>query len=414
MQKKYKTFLQLIAVIIGSVLVLLLSSCDHVSQKGDLVNHHADIGRSNSYEHFGEFLSYNYYTDTIPKANSAGAIVPPLALSNQELIYATTRGTIMLTTNKDMLWEKFLDSNTAINAYMCADKEQNIYAVSNTGTIYSYSVSGELRWKKQIADTLSDSGIPCDLLAIDDGILAGTTDGVLVKFAFDGKILWKKSFPSGIGRTISANETNPIITIASANENDTLAMLAADGTIKWKAAAGTRLVKYPAINADAICCTGLKYVGTEALAVILVYDLSGKVKWTKELAFVPRYISVADNGDVYANVFQAGIGEQVSAVIRYNKDGKMIWKKYFNLTIPTPVLISKSLLAFMGVTHNAVGLYFVNKETGVIQSIQSYSNEHPTIQSATVRPDGAISFAYYQKIGFIRADEPWINKVLPW
>ena len=68
----------------------------------------------------------------------------------------------------------------------------------------------------------------------------------------------------------------------------------------------------------------------------------------------------------------------------------------------------------MGVTHNAVGLYFVNKETGVIQSIQSYSNEHPTIQSATVRPDGAISFAYYQKIGFIRADEPWINKVLPW
>lgn len=414
MQKKYKTFLQLIAVIIASVLVLLLSSCDHVTLKGDLVNHHADIGRSNSYESYGEFLSYSNYSDTIAKANSAGAIVPPLALSNQELVYATTRGTILMMTNQDLLWEKNLDSNTAVNAFMCADKEQNIYAVSNTGTLYSYSVSGELRWKKSIADSLSDSGIPCDLLAIDDGIIAGTTDGVLVKLSFDGKILWKKSFPSGIGRTISANETNPIITIASATENDTLAMLTTDGTTKWKVAAGIRLVKYPVVNADAIYCTGLKYVGTEALAIIIVYDLAGKVKWTKELAFVPRYISVADNGDVYANVFQAGIGEQVSAVIRYDKNGKMIWKKYFNLTIPTPVLISKSLIAFMGVTHNAVGLYFVNKDTGIIQSIQSYSNEFPTIQSATVRPDGAISFAYYQKIGFIRSDEPWINKLLPW
>lgn len=414
MHKKYKSLLQLLAIIIVSAVVLLLSSCDHVSQKGELVNQHADIGRSNSYEHFGEFLSYAYYSDTIPKANSAGAIVPPLALSNQELVYATTRGTILLMTNRDVLWEKSLDSNTAINAFMCADKEQNIYAVSNNGTLLSYSVSGELRWKKSIADSLSDSGIPCDLLAIDDGIIAGTTDGVLVKFSFDGKVLWKKSFPTGIGRTISGYETNTFINIASSNENDTLAMLTADGTTKWKVAAGIRLVKYPVVNSDAIYCTGLKYVGTEALAIIIVYDLSGKVKWTKELAFVPRYISVADNGDVYANVFQAGIGEQVSAVIRYDKTGKMIWKKYFNLTIPTPVLIAKSLIAFMGVTHNAVGLYFVNKETGVIQNIQSYSNEHPTIQSATVRPDGAISFAYYQKIGFIRSDEPWINKVLPW
>lgn len=414
MKTKYKKIIPLLLIALLSAIVLFLTSCSDKSLKGKLVNHHGDIGRTNSYEQYGEFVNDNYYDDTIKDSIDAGAIVPALALSDQEMVYATTRGTLMLITTNEINWEKKLGADQAVNATMCADKEQNIYAVSNTGIIYSYSIEGNLRWKKTIVDSLSATAIPCDLLALDDGILSGTSDGVLSKYAFDGKLIWSKKFQTGINKTLTAHGNNAIILISSQDDNDTLAMLNSDGSVKWKTPAGIRLVKYPLASETTIYCTGIKYIGEDILSQVLAYDLNGKLKWTKELSFVPRYISVSMSDELFANVFQPGIGEQISAIIKLDKNGKLVWKKFFNFTIPTPIMISPKSLAFLGVTHNTVGLYYVDREKGVITNIQSFSNEAPIIHSPTVRPDGAISFAYYQKIGFLRVDEPWINKILPW
>jgi len=136
--------------------------------------------------------------------------------------------------------------------------------------------------------------------------------------------------------------------------------------------------------------------------------------WEKELSYLPRYLSANDEGFVYVNGFQAGLGETMTTVFKFDNKGKLLWRKAYDFTTPAPVLIGKSSLALFGTTSNTVGLYFINQTDGSLQNINSLSNFDPLMQMPTVRPDGSISFAYFQKVGFIRIDEPWINKILPW
>lgn len=415
MKAKTHRFLLLLLSIGIAVIFFFVSGCSHETLKGKPVNMLGDAGRSNSFEQFGGFITYGTYTDKYDVSEKAGAIVPPLALSNEEFIYATTDGRIIAFIVGEKFWEKKLDKGAVANGMMCADAEQNSYIIDSNGMIYSFNYDGKLRWKHTVTDSpLGESTLPCDLLALSDGVLAGTTDGVVCKFSFEGKRLWTASFPSGIEKTLSAADDCPLLCISSENEQDTLAMLSQTGSVKWKRATDTRLVKFPVAGKSAIYVAGLRYVGEDVLSNVFAYDFSGNLLWRKDWSLVPRSISVAENGDIFVNVFNAGLGDQVSAVFKMNEHGKIIWKKFFRYSIPTPVMISETSLAYLGVTSNTVGLYFLDREKGDNFNVQSFSNELPIMHAATVRPDGAISFAYYQNIGFVRADEPWFHKFLPW
>ena len=417
MKSKYRKLIPLILIMAVCVIFLLLmTGCSDYTLKGKYINYHGDAGRSNSYEKYDKFIISSYYTDNYKNGESAGAIVAPMAMSDYETIYPTTDGRILKLTDEDIQWTYLLPKGSKVGGYLCADPDQNIYAVDNNGTIYSLSFEGKLRWKTNIVEhPLQQDVIPCDLLAIEGGILAGTTDGMICKIAYDGKMLWKKQLTGSIMKTLSAENNNPLVVIVSENDetSDTLEMLNADGSVKWKRDVGMQIVKYPVSGENMICVAGIRYVEEQVYSSVFAYDNSGKLLWQKKWTFVPRTISISQDNDVYVNVFQPGLGEQISALIRLDKTGKMLWKKFFNFTVPTALLISKSVISFLGVTSNTVGLYYVNKETGVIDDIQSYSNEASIIHAPTVRPNGAVSFAFNQNIGFLRVDKSWISKMLP-
>jgi outer membrane protein assembly factor BamB len=397
------------------VLCLSLNSCDYKSLKGEPVNQYADQGLSNSYEKYGEFPNYAVYNEEYKPKKDGGAIVPALALSNQEFVYATTAGSVLLIA-KELMWEKHLDNGEVVNANMAADKEQNIYCVSNTGKIYSYNFNGAIRWKFKLCDTLPLMDVPCNLICLDDGLIAGISDGTIYKLSFDGKPIWKTKMPTGISRSIASADQSLFFVQngAGMNDSDTLTSLDSRGNVKWKKAPGYRLPKAPGANDKAIALSGIKYENNDAYNMILSYKLDGSEIWRKEIGYSPKFLSIANNGEVLVNAFQNGIAEQTSAIYRFSPSGALIWKKHFNYSIPSPILISNSMLAFLGVTYNTVGLYYLNRDSGEIQTILSLSDEDPIIQTPTVRPDGAISFAYFQKVGFVRGDEPWLNKALPW
>ncbi len=417
MKNKYKPLFSLLIILILAILVMMATSgCFHDSLKGKTVNFFADAGRSNSFEDFKDFINYQYYDEAVKDSNQAGASVAPMPLSNQEIVFAATDGTISLISNKEVIWTKRLDAGNVVSAAMCIDPEQNTYAITNTGLLYSFAYDGKQRWKIKICDSISNVDIPCDLIAFEDGIITGITNGLIKKISFDGKVIWNKNLNNTINKTISSFDNNLLFSLSSSeNNNDTILTLNPDGSEKWRKAMGIRLVKYPISNGKNIACCGLRYEQSKSFAPIYYLDLNGNIIWQTEIQnFVPRYLSISQSGDLFVNAFQAGLGEQISKIYRYDKDGKEIWQKNFNFTIPTPILISQTKLAFLGVTEGSIGLYFVGRDEGIIQGIMSFSNESPIIHSATVKPDGSISFGYYQNLGFLTVDRSWFSKIIPW
>ncbi len=414
---KYKKLFLLLFVLLIVAVSLMLNSCGYTSSKGELVNNFGGIGRSNSYIEYDEFYKYSVFDESFKTKKEGGAIVAPLALSNQEFYYATTAGTVLLLAKETILWEKELGKDELVNSNMCADKEQNLYAITNNFNIYSYNYNGDLRWKLNICDSIGATTIPTDLLCLSDGIIAGTSDGSLVKVSYNGKIIWKKEYNKSIQRILSADMKENLLLILTNNDYDvpdTLYSINPQGNINWKYSAHTRLIKYPVATKDNIYLTGIRFIDEDLVSIVYALDNNGKLLWEKELSYIPRYLSADDDGFIYINGFQNGLGEQMTKLFKIDNKGKLLWHKSYDFTSPSPVLVGKMSLALFGYTDNTVGLYFLDKENGKLLSINSLSNYDPLMQMPTVRPDGAISYAYFQKVGFVRIDEPWINKILPW
>ncbi len=417
MKAKYKKLFFLLFIIIASILTLVLTSCGHKTLKGEQVNQFANASRNNNYTYFEDFIKYDEYSEEYKPKTDGGAIVPPLALSNSEFLYATTGGNIIFISNGEIRWEKKFDTLEAVNSNIAADSEQNMYAFTNFGNVYSYSYSGELRWKKNLRAKLDIFVNPCDLLALSDGIVCGFSDGELFKLDYNGNIKWKINISPSIQRVLSADYKENILLNASHNDYDvpdTLYSISPSGKVNWKVSAGMRFIKYPIAAENRIYISGLKYIDEELVSKVFCYDYSGKEVWSLELNSIPKYISADDEGSVYINAFQSGIGEQIGRVIKANSNGKIQWTKYYNFAIPTPIMLGSRTVAFLGTTHNTVGNYFIDKQTGSLVNVNSLSNFDPIIQYPTVRPDGAISYGYFHKVGFVRIDEPWLNKLLPW
>lgn len=414
---KYRKIFLLMFIMICSVIVLSLTSCDYKSNKGKLINTNGGNGKSNFYKEDGDFIQYSEYEENFKPKKDGGAVVAPLSISNQEFYYATTAGTILLLAKEDIAWEKSLGSDEVVSSAMVADKESNLYAITNKFNIYSYTYSGELRFKTNICDSIGGATIPSDLLCLSDGVIAASSDGLLTKITFDGKIIWKKNFNKNLQRILSADTKENTLVILSDNDyeiNDTLCSINPQGNINWKYPARTRLIKYPLATEKNIFLTGVKFIGEDLVSIIYALDNSGKMLWEKELSFVPRYISADDEGNIYANCFVNGLGEPIATIFKFDNTGKIIWKKAYDFVAPSPLLVGKDNIAILGTTPKTVGLYFVDKKDGSMRNINSMSNFDPIMQMPVVRPDGCISFAYFHKVGFVKIDEPWLNKILPW
>lgn len=401
----------ILLILIAVLLAILSWGCAHKSLEGSNVNYFGDVGRSNSYENYDDFINENKFDDSVLDSNNAGAIVAPIPYSNQEYLFAATDGSIKMIMNQDVYWSKKLSKNQIVSAAMAIDKHQNAYLVSNLGNLLSYDKEGNIRWKIKLIDSIGKNDIPCDLLISDEAIIAGITNGLIYKINFDGKVLWKKELNNHINKTISGFDDNILLILSSENDIDTLLSLNNDGSEKWRSTFDIRLIKYPVSNGKYITCCGLKYVGAESFPKIFYLDLEGKLIWSKEIGLIPRYISMSKAGNIYVNAFQVGLGEQISCIYKFKNNGELEWQKFFNLIIPTAILISNNNLAFLGVTNNTSGLYFIGKKDGVIQGIHSFSNVNPIIHSPTVKPDGSIAFAYSQNLGFVKVDESWFKKM---
>lgn len=396
-------------------LIFLLSCSGNQEQLP--YNSNGGWGRTNSYEKFGTFNSYNFYIDKYDVKDNSGCMTAPLALDGGRLAVATVGGSLCVVSNDKTEWQTKLDSNLFIAFGMAADINQNIYAVSNTGLMYAYSSDGKLRWKYQHPGLKSGEFYFSDLLALRDGIIAAISPGRILKISFEGKLIWEYEFAGSTTKTISATNGGSILVPSSFNEfgkTDTLLCISSNGKLLWKKEfEKTRILKNPVVSGDMILYPTVYDIYENKLFLVYALDTLGNLKWKKELAVMPRFISITDSKDIIVTGYNAGLGESLSGIFCFGTNGDLKWKQYLDATIPTPVMISKANLAVLGVRKNTVGLYFFNKE-GTLEKTLSMSDALPILQLPFVTGTPSIGFAGLDKFFILRVDDAPLNKLFPW
>lgn len=404
-------------IIIISILITV--SCEfNRSLEGESVNIRADEGRTSDYEEYGDFYLYSAYKDIPAIEDTTGSYIPPLALASNKVVLTNLDGKVMLLTGKVPEWIAQLDSNAVAMSAMCADADQNIYLAANNETVYSYSKTGEFRWKKHFPHPREKFVIMSDMLALKDGIAVASSKGMLAKISFKGNILWQKKFSLPVGRTFAADiEGNMAIPLTHKmyGYTDTLLFIDSEGKALWSFSKDQfSFMTYPVISDSRVYIAGVKGKADQKKNILIALDNeNGKLLWESKINQTPRYISSDLENCVYVVSYDIGLGKPITTTNCISADGKLKWESHYNTTAYSPLLISEEYLAFSGRTSNTRGLYFMDRLGKYIKTV-SLSNLPEIVMTPEVKPDGVTIFAGSKRLAIVRTDEIWINKIIPW
>ncbi len=120
--------------------------------------------------------------------------------------------------------------------FLGTDNAKNVFAAGKTRTLFSFDVSGNLRWKEKIPDHVVTTGA-----VTPDGsrIALGTIGGMVYLFDGQGNVLWKRNLGSGVGgdsaghNAVAISPDGKRIVVGSAPGN-CIMVYNEKGTIVWK------------------------------------------------------------------------------------------------------------------------------------------------------------------------------------
>ena len=398
-----------------TITLISLISCSNSEYEKEFGNLLGDRGRSNSYE-FVDRFQYQMYSEILIDSNSS-ATCPPLILSNNKTVLASDNYKITSLYSNEKEWEFELDSSRVIGAGFVSDSNNNIYTIDNNGQFISLDHSGNLRFKKHLIE-LNKLEFFNKPLYLDGSIVISSSNGDLVSVDTNGNNQFKLSFGIDIISEISALTNDDILvtlTNGSFGKTDTLLCLNRKGEEKWRFSSnGYRFLKGAITNGKIIAIGGTKQVGDNKLSKIFYLDNNGSVLWEKELSSLPRFLSISKSGELYVITFDSGFRKMLSGVFSFSSIGELNWNIYYDYSIPTPALISENEIAFLASNRETYGLFFLNREDGVLIHTLDIGEAAPLNFIPAITEEGTILFSGKESLRLIRVDETAINKILPY
>lgn len=373
--------------------------------------------RRNSYEtgeSFAKGAAVNQQVKLDNDSTLPGAITAPLSVGVGELCVGTADGAIARLLDNRLVWKTPLAGGAIPAAALCGDANGNVYVVSNDGAVTSFSADGKQRWRLAAFAALHTTTYS-DLLAVSDGIIAGASTGDVLKISFDGRVQWKRHSPL-VPTKLSAADAEGNIYVALSNnafnQTDSLVVVSPKGVTMWALAfEHTRLIKTPVVTSKGVLVAGIRQAEEDRVSVVHSIDKMGRVQWSRELTITPRGVSVANDGTVFVAGYRAGIGEPLSAVIAFSPEGKKLWKMNFEFAIPTPVLVSPDVVAFVGIKGKATGIYYMKRD-GTFIDVVSMGDMPIVNLQPVVDVTGSFLFASAEALGAVRVSSGW-GHILP-
>ncbi len=407
-------------------LVTILSSCSD-DVKLLPYSQYAGPNCNNNYQRYGKFFKEYHKVSgaevNIEKGdsvviNAKGAVIPPLSVSENEIVVADKSGKIFLMTFISSLWNYQLPENVYPVGTMAADLDKNIYFVTSDDNLYSIDIKGELRWKKPLLTHTKRYYSFTDLIAGKSGLLVGCSNGEIIKYGFDGSEVWRYQTELAPIEIIAETNSEQSIVGLTHNEfgvSDSLLLFDKKGKVLWqKEIKNTRLIQKPAYGNNLIYVGGLREraSGQGRDSYIMAFDTLGNMKWEAELPAMLRNIATDNEGNAYITAYNAGIGQAKTGIYCYDSTGNRTWHQYLNIAVPIAPMVANYEIALVGSTPETFGVFFIQKDEGNMYKTLSLSNAPIVNMQPTVSEHGNIIFAGADSLLLVRTEDTQLNKIL--
>jgi hypothetical protein len=397
--------------------VLFIVGCNN-NKIEPFKNQFGSSSRDNNFEHLGNFVFQILTNDRIIDADTCGSNQTPLILNENEIIVAAKNFTINKIISDKSIWKYKLDSVNAASG-LVADDKNNIYFIGNDGFLYSISNDGKLNWKKIIAANDSTNiKTYSEPLITDDGIIIGTSYGLLEKFSFSGSIIWKNNYCGSVTKLFSEMKNKDLIIPLTNNQfggTDSIMLIDKNGNIKKSIKLDNfRILTQPLISENHIIISGAVDIKHERFSIIKCFDENLNQIWSIEIGVMVNEISSDNSGNLYFAGYSSGVGESMTGLFSYDKNGRLIWQTYFKVKIASQIFVSKDFLAFSASAYNGSGIFIVNKVDGrLVKTFQL--NDMPLVYlNPAAAVDGSLVFVGSDDFRIVKLTETQLDKILPW
>lgn len=352
-----------------SWLLSLLAACGgrgHSSDQASPANMSggaiADARRDNNYARFGNGAPAEKFRWTLLRGVRGGLLTPPLYLGRFRYALLTDRGALAIVEGDTALYQFHFPNGERAYPAIAADSAGMLYAITTRGTLHAVGPDGVGQWSKSLrpADTNAIVGYG-QPLGMADGVIVGTTAGILTCYSSDGRQRWSIQLGAGIAPQI-CHANGVLIAAISHNDyaiSDTVLMLDPATGARRSAVplVGFRVLAGPAVVGSAAIVGVARRTGDGTRQPFLVAVADGSARWQQPLPLMPRGIS----GDQLGNSYITGTGTTAEftggMLVSFDGAGSRRWEKFFESELTSAAAVSGSYLYVVSRREGRTGLF---------------------------------------------------------
>lgn len=282
---------------------------------------------------------------------------------------------------------------------LAADAAGRIYALTTGGSLRALDSAGGPLWSHPLEPAGASSGVYyAPPLALDQGVVVGSTRGALRRFDGAGARSWEIVRGAAIGPMIAGDPGLGLVvpvTFSDYAKTDTLlAVDPANGRARWaRPIDGARILYGPVIARDMILVGCVSRDSMEDRhPFVAAFAPDGRPLWRTPIGVMPRGISVDDQGNVY--VAGSGVGRTFigGEVLSLDRAGRSRWRVTLESGVPAAPVITKEWIYFVSRRDGRTGLFTYDRN-GRFAKFLDLSLVPDVQAQGTISADGVLLFA---------------------
>ena len=380
---------------------------EEISGSGEpFANATGGLNRAGNYSH-ASIDAPTYFAEMRFDSLGAGFLGTPLPTSYDRVVVVTSDRRLAAIAYNMTEWTYQFPAEEYPLQELACDEEGTVYAVTTNRTLIAVDSAGKQRWRATLhsEDSAGRFDLPTAPLVIPNGVVAGSTNGELVRFDRSGTQIWAMRRGAELLRTIAFSPEFGIVcglTHNSYKSADTLLSVNEDGSQNWALPfPGMRIECGPAIiGKNVVVGVAGKDTNGRYQPFLLAVDPEGKEQWRTSLPVLPLGLAGDDDGYIYLN---SGGGSRMGGgrVFSFSARGEILWDISLPSSIPSRPVVSAEWICFTAYRNQTFGLYTYNREGTFVSftPIDILSDVNPV---PVILPHGSIVLSAQDEPVFLR------------
>jgi outer membrane protein assembly factor BamB len=327
-----------------------------------------------------------------------GMLAPPLPGPSDRMVLLLQGDQLATMRYDSILWTRQLSG--PLFRGIAIDSSGLIYAVSTKGLLQAVGPDGTPAWKVSLAGEGGDSSAIINYsfpLALNGGVVVGSTAGTVECMSVTGKPLWISRRGAAVGQLIAADPATGVAFAVTHNDyglSDSVVTLDLAGAERWsRPVEGARVVYGPVIVGDLIVVGAARQEPDgNRTPLAIAFTREGKEAWRSTLVVMPRGIAGDDVGNIY--ISGSGVRSDFAggALLSFDRTGKKRWMVALESDIPASPVVSSNWLYFVSLQDGRVGLFSYTHD-GVFGAFVPVTLTPEVLPQPVITPFGQVVLA---------------------